>query len=219
MSELINDLKLHGQTKFPDHSLLQFCLDFPFAKISYIKHAGGISPKLIKYNLSEIPSSFLNDEESFELLNQAITNKESAISSQANIDLAYDKFTSLLQTEMETKLKKCRNTCNAKQIHKRHKSRAKPYCSNELQDPWHDVCKAEKQWLSCKLVSDKKRLREVHCLKRRNFNTILRKAKRNYQLQQQKKIHYELHDTESLRDFLKNIGKLGLSREHKRDIP
>ena len=112
-----------------------------------------LSPKLIKYNLREILSSILNDDESFELLNQAITSIESATLSQANIDLAYNNFTSLLQTEMETKLKKCRSTCNAKQIYKRHKSRAKPFWSDELQDLWHDVCKAEKQWFSCKLIS------------------------------------------------------------------
>ena len=48
MSEMINDLKLHGQTKFPDHSLLQFCLDFPFAKLIYIEHVDGFITKIDK---------------------------------------------------------------------------------------------------------------------------------------------------------------------------
>ena len=30
--------------------------------------------------------------------------------------------------------------------------------------------KPKKHWLSCKLASDKKRLREEHCFKRREFN-------------------------------------------------
>ena len=32
-------------------------------------------------------------------------------------------------------------------------------------------------------------------------------------------MHDELHDTESPRDFWKDIGKLGLARERKRDMP
>ena len=102
MTELINDLKLLGQTRIPDHSLLHFCLELPFAQIDHSEKTDEYSHKLIKYNFSEIPASFLNDEQSFVLINQTIAILESAITAQANIDLTYDNFTSLLQTEMES---------------------------------------------------------------------------------------------------------------------
>ena len=68
---------------------------------------------------------------------------ENAISNQANIDLAYENFVTLLQTEMEDKLKPSR--VGSKQTHKRHKSRAKSYWSDELQMFWCDLCNSEKQ--------------------------------------------------------------------------
>ena len=217
MTELINYLKLLGQTRIQDHSLLHFCLELPFAQIDNSERTDEYSHKLIKYNLSEIPASYLNDEQSFVLINQTIASIESAITAQANIDLAYDNFTSLLQTKMESKLKKSRT--NAKITNKRHKSRAKPYWSDEIHDIWVDLCKTEKSWLSCKLAFDMKRLREEHCFKRREFNKLLRRAKRRYQIQQQQKMHDELHDTENPRSFWKDIGKLGLARERKSCIP
>ena len=185
MSDLINKLQLYGQTKIPDHSLVNICLDFPFIDNICIETESGNTIKSVRYNLNEIPSSFLNDEESFELLNQTILNIENAISNQANADVAYENFVILLQTEIENKLKKLSG--KAKCTTKRNISRAKPYWSDDLQENWHDVCEAEKQWLSCKSAPNKKRLRKEYCLKRNNFNRALRKAKRKYQLKQQKK--------------------------------
>ena len=160
MSELINDLGLHGHTKIPDHSLLHFCLDLPSAELDHTKQidSNPYSSCTTKYNVNEIPASFLNDEQSFDLLNQTILSIENAISVQADMGLAYDKFTTLLNTEMESKLKKR----NVNISHKGHKSRAKPYWSDILQDAWVGVCNSEKRWLSCKIVSDKKRLKEEH---------------------------------------------------------
>ena len=172
MSDLINKLQLYGQSKIPDHSLVSICLEFPFIDNICIETESGNTVKSVRYNLSEIPSSFLNGEESFELLNQTILNIENAISNQADADVAYENFVIQLQTEMENKLKKLSG--KAKCTTKRNKSRAKPYWSDDL----HDVCKAEKQWLSCKSAPTKKRLRGEYCLKRNNFNRALRKAKR-----------------------------------------
>ena len=77
----------------------------------------------------------------------------------------------------------------------------------------------KKRWLSCKTASDKKRLKEEHCIKRRNFNKLRRKAKQKYQLHQQKMKNNELHDMENPRAFWKDIGKPGLARERKTCIP
>ena len=138
MSDLINELNLHGHTKVPDHSLVQFFFDFLLFDIKIPEYLNGSQPKQQKYNFSHIPASFLNDEKSFDLLNEIIVNKEHAISNQADIDSAYEFFLTLLQNEMEDKLKASRTS--SKQSSKRHKSRAKPFWSDELQELWSDVC-------------------------------------------------------------------------------
>ena len=122
--------------------MLHFCLDLPSAELDHIKQTDGnpYSNCTTKYNVNVIPASFLNDEQSFDLLNQTILSIENAISMQADIELAYDKFTTLLNTEMESNLKKRKANIS----HKGHKSRAKRYWSEILQDAWVGVCNSEK---------------------------------------------------------------------------
>ena len=62
MSNLINKLQLYGQTKIPDHSLVNICLEFPFIDNVCNETKSGNTVKSVRYNLNEIPSSFLNDE-------------------------------------------------------------------------------------------------------------------------------------------------------------
>ena len=53
----------------------------------------------------------LNDEKSFDLLNEYIANIGHAISNQADMDLVYENFVNLLQHKMDDKLKqRCTNT-------------------------------------------------------------------------------------------------------------
>ena len=49
--------------------------------------------------------------------------------------------------------------------------------------------------------------------------SIVSKAKRIHQLQQQNKLHNQLFDSEIPRDFWKDIGKLGIANERKTFIP
>ena len=189
LSEMIHMLQLpvYGRTKIPDHSLVSMCLEFPLDGKICPETESSSSVKTVRYNLNEIPASFLNDEESFELLNQTIFNIEDAISNLGDADKAYEDFSNLLHTEMKKQTEKISG--QGKNTGKKHKARAKPYWSDDLQENWHRVCIIKKQWLSCKSPSVKKRFREEYYLKRKTFYTALRKAKRNYQLHQQKKIH------------------------------
>ena len=67
-----------------------------------------IEKHMVKYNLKDIPVNFCNDEESETLL-QALGNKETGIQTQHNIDEIYEKFCSVVQNEMITKLPKRMN--------------------------------------------------------------------------------------------------------------
>ncbi|MEW8548010.1 MAG: endonuclease/exonuclease/phosphatase family protein, partial [Candidatus Thiodiazotropha sp.] len=217
MSELINAFNLHGLTKIPDHSLVQVVLEFQSVDVKDRDVHNVGTQRLPKFNFNDIPVSFLNDEESFDKLNQTILKIQNTISTYSNINSAYNDFTALLHSEMESKLKK--HSFKQHFTSKKHKSRAKPYWSQELEEIWGIVCSAEKQWLSCKNNISKRNLRELYCSKRNNFNRLLRKAKRKFQQREQDRLHQEMFDRENPRDFWKDIGKLGLANERKQTIP
>ena len=103
---MINMVQLYGQTKILDHSLVSMRREFPFDGKICPETESSSTVKAVRYYPNEIYASFLNDEESFELLNQTILNIENAISNQADADKAYTNFSNLLHTEMENKLKK-----------------------------------------------------------------------------------------------------------------
>ena len=54
----------------------------------------------------------------------------------------------------------------------------KPWWSDKLTDLWNNVCIAEKAWLSCIDVSDKKSFKTVYINKRKIFDREVQRAKR-----------------------------------------
>ncbi|CAG2193413.1 unnamed protein product [Mytilus edulis] len=82
----------------------------------------------------------------------------------------------------------------------------------ELQDSWNKTCDAERQWKRCKSIG-KSKLRTRFIQSRKDFDKLNRKAKRNYQLEQQNKLQ-KLGEKNSS-EFWKSIGKLGLANDRK----
>ncbi|CAG2200431.1 unnamed protein product [Mytilus edulis] len=93
-----------------------------------------------------------------------------------------------------------------------NKCKRKPYWSEELQDSWNKTCDAERQWKRCKSIG-KSKLRTRFMQSRKDFDKLNRKAKRNYQLEQQNKLQ-KLGEQNSS-EFWKSIGKLGLANDRK----
>lgn len=128
----------------------------------------------------------------------------------------YTCFIELIHSEMQNKLK-CINPGRGKV--NSHKSRSKPFWNTELQGTWN-VYAAKKQWLKFKgSTVTKKRFRHDYCLVRNNFDKMLRKAKRTYQLAEQQSLRDKLHNIENPREFWTEIGKLDMSSDRKSRIP
>ena len=128
-----------------------------------------------------------------------------------------DNLGYLMNSEMDSKLKK---KSVAPRQFQQHKSRAKAYWNSELQKMWDSTSIAEQQWLKFKgSAVTRNTLRENYCSLRDKFDKNLRKAKRTFQLQEQKKLHDQLHDVENPRDFWTKIGRIGIFNERKTSIP
>ena len=151
------------------------------------------------------------------MISDCIHKIERNLEQDANITEAYACFVSLIQTEMKNKLK-CIQT--GQRNVKPHKSRSKPFWNTELQESWDQVHRAEKEWLKYQGATPTKcRFRQKYCYLRRNFDKMLRKAKRRYQLAEQQSLRDKLFNIENPRDFWTEIGKLGMSNDRKSRIP
>ena len=146
-----------------------------------------------------------------------INKIETCLERDKNMTEAYTCFTELIHTEMQSKLK---SITSGRVKGKTHKSRSKPFWNTELQDTWNNVYMAEKQWLKFKgSTVMKKRLRQDYCFVRNNFDKMLRKAKRAYQLSEQQSLRDKLYNIDNPREFWNEIGKLGMSNDRKSRIP
>ena len=128
-----------------------------------------------KYVYDNIPASFLNCENSLQMI--CIHKIERNLEQDANITEAYVCFESLIQTEMKNKLK-CIQTVQRNV--KPHKSMSKPFWNTKNHGtkfigPKKEVVKISGCYPN-KVSPSPKIL-----LFRRNFDKMLRKAKRRYQ--------------------------------------
>ena len=218
MTDIINCFDLHSQ-KVSDHSVISWTkqlLNSTTGSDTLLPNNAG-SPHVPKYVLNDIPPSFLNCEQSFQLLMDTIGKIENNLQQENDVTKAYQIFVDLILSEMEIKLKKKRAVPKAA---KQHKSRAKAYWNSELQDMWDKVSFAEQKWLKFKgSTGVRNKLREEYCSVRDQFDKINRRAKRAFQLQEQKSLHDRLYDVENPRDFWTQIGRIGMSNERKTSIP
>ena len=220
ITDLINTYGLHGYTKVPDHSLLQFTAKFESERLvgSTISHITSDSGAPRKFKVKEIPENFLNDEIVIHRINETLHNIQESIDRKEGADVAYRQFINLMIPEMEEKLEVCKRNQNAQTKRKTHKKMSKPYWNDELNTKWDVVCKAEREFKKCKNRAEAKRKRQIFCDKRKEFDKFHRKEKRKYQLHKQTELE-NLQCEGDTRDFWKTIGKMGISNERSRRIP
>ena len=133
-----------------------------------------------RYNTSNIPKSFLNDDNSFDLVVAAIDKIERDLELMQDANIAYTTIKELIVTEMDSKLpKRIFNDSRKKASNSLHRS-------PELDDKWDAVCTRERDWLRCNGSSaEKRRRRALYVSKRRQFEKMNKKSKRKYQLSEQ----------------------------------
>ncbi|VDI38103.1 Hypothetical predicted protein [Mytilus galloprovincialis] len=208
MTSIINGTA-HIPESIPDHSLL-YC-DFKTSlNLNIETNANKVSPK---FNVKSMPHDFLSTAEIRHDVMQTIARIENYIIAENDIQHAYDEFESLIKTEMKDKLSTHKSHVGTK------RRKYKPYWNEELGSLWKKVCETEKIWLRFTGHSSKKRtLKEDYCHKRKTFDRLNRKYKRQYQLQQQQTLEDKLSNMNQ-KDFWKSIGKIGIANERKRAIP
>ena len=89
----------------------------------------------------------------------------------------YCNFVEILQDEMNLKLDKKPRILNSGN-NKRRRVR-KPLWNDELTNKWNSVCQAEKQYYKCN-TNNKSHLRHIFVVKRRDFDRLTQKVKRQF---------------------------------------
>ena len=210
MSDVVNELGLQGNNKVPDHSLLTWCINFTERSDVAAPDIGTGSYEHVSrpiYNTSNIPPDFLSSPYSLDTVYETIQNIERCLNQERDANSAYNAFTSLLMTKMDSILPKKRVSPSS-----RKKTRYKPYWSDDLQSAWDTVCEKERLRLRCRGSPVlKRRLRDSYNQQRKVFDKMNRCAKRKYQMAEQDRLKDMYIDPSRHTELLEIYRKTGYS--------
>ena len=161
----------------------------------------------------DIPVNYLNDRQ--EEIRHFITKIETEMHNQSEADQCYNDFTNLIRQEMYQKVH-YKNIKLKEAVNNKKRRVKKPWWSEELTVLWNELCLKEKAMLKAEAVS-KRIKREAFLRQRKLFNKEVQKAKRKYW--KAKQIEIENLETSDQKAFWKQIGKIGIGQERKKDIP
>ena len=214
VSDLIESLNISVPERRPDHSLLEWKFAIPHTNLSD-KNDNGIRSK--RYNVAKLTTDFLLSDSCAARIEETIRTIETELNDNRHINGAYDTFVSFLTNEMD--LAGLTEERSTQQKHNRVNSRYKPYWDDALQAKWDLSREKERMWLNCVIHTNiKSKLKQEYCRARADFDTLLRKTKRQYQMKLQNDLLKDLEKPNS-RDFWKQIGKIGISNERDNKIP
>ncbi|VDI50696.1 Hypothetical predicted protein [Mytilus galloprovincialis] len=220
MSDITDSLDLQECSQIPDHSVLQAVIkrEASVPHNTLLKYPTNLKRIPNKPKSYQIPNDFLNDDNAREKIEQTINKIENALADRRDVDEAYSNLFQLIDSEVISKIGHKSAHDDQHKITSR-KSKYKPYWNENLQEHWENACEQEKVWLKCKICGPKKKhLREHFVTARNDFDKLLRKEKRNYQLRQQKEL-FDLSKESNTRDFWRKIGKLGIAKDRRDKIP
>ena len=205
----------HVPERIPDHSILLCTIDVPRDTLSESNTPVNKQHRT-KYDVWRIEADFMNNENIHQQILDTIERIEYEITTNENIQSAYNDFERLLKEEMENRLPKI--TLNRKDNSKR-KSRYKPYWNEILQEQWDKVKVTERAWTKFQGSRiTKRRLKEEFCAERRVFDKLNRKYKRQHRDGEQRNLEDKLNGTNKS-DFWKTIGRIGMANERNKGIP
>ena len=212
---------LGERCKAPDHSFLS--IDITFDNVETQKSEkvksqnekcskkGEKVPKLKKFYLDYRPSGFMNNYKWHQALSNIITNIETAINQQLNLEDIYNQTIHMITTEMETHLKF--RECSKKS--KQNFKHTKPYWTDTLTKLWKSMNEKERLYIKCKDRYREKQIKKNDFLiARKEFDKTLRYSERQYNKQFLGKL--EVMNTNNPKDFWRNIKHLG---PRKQSIP
>ncbi|CAC5401445.1 unnamed protein product [Mytilus coruscus] len=93
----------------------------------------------------------------------------------------------------------------------------KPWWNDELTNKWNNVCTAERDYVTCKQGSLKQQLRKHFVDKRKDFDKLTQKHKRQYWYRcQEELVNFSDNDPNQ---FWRRIGQIGIGNERHMRIP
>ncbi|CAG2243365.1 unnamed protein product [Mytilus edulis] len=209
----------------PDHSVLCWEFETNFDNINEIcsidlSHSAHNSLNqqnntYVSYDVKNIPSDWMTNNDILDKINMCIDNIQCSKGRQFEVDKLYNNFVEILHSEMndklETKVKVLNSTNNRKRRIK------KPWWNDKLTNKWNIVCTAERDYVTCKQGSLKQQLRKDFVDKRKDFDKLTQKYKRQYWYRcQEELVNFSDNDTNQ---FWRRIGQIGIGNERQMRIP
>ena len=134
----------------------------------------GVCSSFDKFDVSNIPNTFLSDQNSLFMVNEAINSLEASLRTQADVDTAYGDWCKLVSSNMYSNLP-YRTICIGNNNKKRRVG--KSWWTNELSELWNRVSSAERKWINCHLRSEKARFKVEYVSVRKEFDRKVQRAK------------------------------------------
>ena len=213
VSELINKSEilntLDANTSKPDHSILTWRADFGYIYEGCSKTS--VKSEYTKFDRT-IPNTFLIDY--IDELSAVIQDIEGKVKSQVDLDCIYTNFVKIIDKEMHQKLNPRSIKLQTGVSNKKRRIK-KPWWTDNLTSIWNELCLREKTMLKCR--NDKRKIRAEFLTQRKLFNAEVQRAKRAHWKMKQVEIE-ELESTNPKR-FWKEIGKIGIGQDRRKDIP
>ena len=213
-SELVNNTGV-VPVSVPDHSFISWSIDIPVDVNSSSKNTVSKNQS-IKYDVSNIQDNFLQEPEIVSDLHNTVFNLEASLRTQHNINNAYNSLCNNIKKEMSENLNKCKVKIGNASSNKRRKI-GKPWWNENLTCLWNEVCNAEKLFLNCNNVCERKRLRVEFVKCRKLFNRNVQKHKRLFWFNLQNDLLDNVKNNSG--NFWKSIGKIGVAFQKKHIIP
>ena len=102
-------------------------------------------------------------------------------------------------------------------INNKKRRSKKPWWNDALTLLWNSVCIHEKEWVNCKILSMKHKLKFDYCVVRKSFDREVQRSKRLYWYKLQEDLLDDVKNDPHT--FWKSIGKVGIRNDKKKIIP
>lgn len=217
MSELLNDTNyfcgIDSTTCGSDHSLLTWTFEFRASVEKIGNKNDSVKATQRKIFNRTVPENFLLSKDNE--IEKVIDKLSDNIDTQSAIDKVYSEFETLLTNEIDSQLEP-RMVRVLWGVDNKKRRTKKPWWSEHLSDLWNKTCNAEKEWLGCH-SKDRKVCRTKFLECRKTFDRQVQRNKRQFHRDQQ--IQIDNLNTENPKEFWREIGKIGVGNERKKQIP
>ncbi|CAC5406641.1 unnamed protein product [Mytilus coruscus] len=169
----------------------------------------------VSYDVKNIPNDWLTNKDILNKINMCINKIQCSKGRQFEVDKLYDNFVEILHSEMNNKLESKVKVLNSTNNRKRRIK--KPWWNDNLTNKWNNVCMAENDYVTCKQGTLKQQLRKHFVDKRKDFDRLTQKYKRQYWYRcLEELVNFNDNDP---KQFWRRIGQTGIGNESQICIP